>query len=231
MSNLQRKLNELVVPTGPVPFGGQRATGVADPTLVQDAATKNYTDTGLLPKAPLASPALTGVPVVPTAALNTNTAQAASTAYVVGQLASTLPIVPALNGSAGSATTFARGDHAHPSNVVIVGAGATGSLGGVNFMLNASDPLTLTTSVAMTGMVTCFLVGQTAGNSFNAWNTGGLVIQRGSVWAGATSHGIGIDSASYSCKIMGILTGNGHTFLIGGSSSGANASINITMVS
>lgn len=37
-------------------------------------------------KAPLASPALTGTPTVPTAAANTNTTQAASTAYVQGEL-------------------------------------------------------------------------------------------------------------------------------------------------
>lgn len=38
-------------------------------------------------KAPLASPALTGTPTVPTAAPSTNTTQAASTAYVMAQLA------------------------------------------------------------------------------------------------------------------------------------------------
>lgn len=38
-------------------------------------------------KAPLASPALTGIPTVPTAVLGTNTTQAASTAFVITQIA------------------------------------------------------------------------------------------------------------------------------------------------
>ena len=47
--------------------------------------------TALDGKAPLASPALTGTPTVPTAAVNTNTTQAASTAFVVAQIADDAP--------------------------------------------------------------------------------------------------------------------------------------------
>lgn len=42
-------------------------------------------------KAPLASPALTGTPTAPTAAVNTNTTQIATTAYVVAQIADDAP--------------------------------------------------------------------------------------------------------------------------------------------
>lgn len=48
----------------------------------------NYASTitnSLADKAPLASPALTGTPTAPTAAVDTNTTQVATTAYVVGQ--------------------------------------------------------------------------------------------------------------------------------------------------
>ena len=42
-------------------------------------------------KAPLASPALTGTPTVPTAAVGTNTTQAASTAFVVAEIPNRVP--------------------------------------------------------------------------------------------------------------------------------------------
>jgi hypothetical protein len=57
-------------------------------------------------KAPLASPALTGTPTVPTAAVDTNTTQAASTAFVLAQAGSATPVV---NGTAtvGTSTRYA----------------------------------------------------------------------------------------------------------------------------
>lgn len=69
--------------------------------------------TQLNAKAPLASPALTGVPTVPTAAADTNTTQAASTAFVLGQVGTASP---AMNGVAtvGASLRYARQDHIHP---------------------------------------------------------------------------------------------------------------------
>ena len=71
--------------------------------------------TQLNAKAPLASPALTGVPTVPTAAADTNTTQAASTAFVVGQAGSSSPT---MNGTAtvGTSKRYARDDHVHPTD-------------------------------------------------------------------------------------------------------------------
>lgn len=58
---------------------------------------------------------LTGVPLAPTAAVDTNTTQIATTAFVIAQAASATPIV---DGSAtvGTSTRFARGDHVHPTD-------------------------------------------------------------------------------------------------------------------
>ena len=63
-------------------------------------------------RAPLASPALTGTPTAPTAAADTNTTQLATTAFVLGQAASTTPA--ALGTAAvGTSTRYARADHVH----------------------------------------------------------------------------------------------------------------------
>lgn len=80
---------------------------------VQGDVTNLTTD--LAAKAPLASPALTGSPTAPTAAVDTNTTQVATTAFVLGQAAgSTSP----MDGSAavGTSTRYARQDHVHPSD-------------------------------------------------------------------------------------------------------------------
>src|SRR5262245_54322099 len=39
-----QRLDQLAAPTADVPFNGRKITGLADPTLAQDAATKNYVD-------------------------------------------------------------------------------------------------------------------------------------------------------------------------------------------
>lgn len=59
-----------------------------------DVYTKGEMDTRLNTKAPLASPALTGTPTVPTAAHGTNTAQIASTAFVAQAIAALVSSSP-----------------------------------------------------------------------------------------------------------------------------------------
>jgi hypothetical protein len=66
-------------------------------------------------KAPLASPALTGTPTAPTAAVDTNTTQIASTAMVLGQAASATPLIDG-TAAVGTSTRYARGDHVHPTD-------------------------------------------------------------------------------------------------------------------
>lgn len=66
-------------------------------------------------RAPLASPALSGVPTAPTAALSTASGQLATTNFVIGQLATVAPLV---DGAAAVGTSLlgARQDHVHPTD-------------------------------------------------------------------------------------------------------------------
>lgn len=61
------------------------------------------------------SPALTGVPTAPTALVDTSTTQVASTAFVIGQASSSLPIVDG-TAAIGTSSKFARADHVHPTD-------------------------------------------------------------------------------------------------------------------
>jgi hypothetical protein len=65
--------------------------------------------------APLASPSLTGTPTSTTAAADTNTTQIATTAYVVGQAGSAIPLVDG-TAAVGTSLRFARQDHVHPTD-------------------------------------------------------------------------------------------------------------------
>jgi hypothetical protein len=90
-------------------------------TLAQSQVTNLTTD--LAAKAALASPTLTGTPAAPTAAVDTNTTQIATTAFVVAQAGTATPIIEG-TGAAGTATRFAREDHVHPT-----GGGGSGGIG------------------------------------------------------------------------------------------------------
>ena len=80
------------IPAGPTGSGSTFAWGGATGTLSAQTDLQN----ALNLKAPLASPALTGSPTVPTATAGTNTTQAASTAFVAASFATLAS--PALTG-------------------------------------------------------------------------------------------------------------------------------------
>lgn len=92
-------------------------SGTFSTPSTHSSATARLTniEAGILSRAPLASPTLTGTPAAPTAAADTNTTQIATTAFVVGQAGSASP---AMNGvtSSGSSLKFARQDHVHPTD-------------------------------------------------------------------------------------------------------------------
>lgn len=72
------------------------------------------TATGL---APSNSPVLTGNPTSVTPALNDASTSIATTAYVLGQLSNTFPLMDSTTGSIGTDRTFARGGHSHPTDI------------------------------------------------------------------------------------------------------------------
>jgi hypothetical protein len=80
--------------------------------IAQSAVTNLTTDLGL--KANLASPALSGTPTAPTAAIDTNTTQVATTAFVLAQASGANPL--ALGSVAqGTSNRYSRQDHVHPT--------------------------------------------------------------------------------------------------------------------
>lgn len=83
--------------------------------------------------AALNSPAFTGIPTAPTAAVDTNTDQLATTKFVLAQAATANPLMDGV-AAPGASTRFARGDHVHPTDTTrqatIAAATVTGSRGG-----------------------------------------------------------------------------------------------------
>jgi hypothetical protein len=135
------------VPTAPTAAPGTNTTQLATTAFVMAAiagsvagvATFNgrtgavtllASDISAAGGAILAGPAFTGVPTAPTAALNTSTTQLATTAFVIGQAATSTPL---MNGVAatGAGTTWARNNHVHPvdtSRAAVAGQVFTGNI-------------------------------------------------------------------------------------------------------
>jgi hypothetical protein len=103
--------------------------------------------------APLNSPALVGTPTVPTAAVNTNTTQIASTAFVLGQASSTNPL---MDGTAtfGTSNKYSREDHVHPTDTTraaLAGATFTGAVSIPNGTGNFNTLTVNSTAVSLNG--------------------------------------------------------------------------------
>jgi hypothetical protein len=67
-------------------------------------------------KAPLASPDFTGEPTAPTANADQNDTAIATTAFVVGQAASSAPLADGATAVIGTSLRYARQDHVHPAD-------------------------------------------------------------------------------------------------------------------
>jgi len=112
--------------TSRAPLASPTFTGTpAAPTATAGTNTTQLATTAFVATsyAPLASPTFTGVPAAPTATSGTNTTQLATTAFVgtaITNAAVPAPssTTPAMDGTAtvGILTTYARGDHIHPTD-------------------------------------------------------------------------------------------------------------------
>jgi len=95
--------------------------GAAAPGVGTFASRNDHVHPSDTSRAPINSPALTGVPTAPTASLGTNSTQIATTAFVLANAGSggggipsdTLPLMDGV-ASAGVAVEYSRGDHIHP---------------------------------------------------------------------------------------------------------------------
>lgn len=115
--------------TGLTALGAGIVTWLATPSSANlAAAVTDETGTGSLVFAD--SPALAGTPTSASAAVDTNTNQIATTAFVVGQAGSASPIMDGI-ATAGTSLRYARQDHIHPSDTsraALSGATFTGTV-------------------------------------------------------------------------------------------------------
>jgi hypothetical protein len=160
------------------------------PTNPTDTATKGYVDTGLALKAPLASPALAGIPTAPTAAPGTNTSQLATTSFVA---ASSAAGVTSFNTRTGAVTPL-TGDYAVGQ---VIGAAPlasptfTGTLTAPNITSsNISVPNTLTLGYGgslLTVNPTGKIIAADFLNNLNGYKLS---------WASATTLGLALGTCS-----------------------------------
>lgn len=114
--------------------------------------------------APLASPAFTGTPTATTAAVDTNSTQIATTAFVLSQAGSAAPII---NGTAaaGTSTRFARQDHVHPTDT------SRAALASPTFTGTPAAPTATADTNTTQLATTAFVIGQASSTAGAALGT------------------------------------------------------------
>ena len=147
----------------------------ADAASALHATTKQQVDAGLALRAPLASPALTGVPTAPTATVATSTTQLATTAFVVAQVAADAPTKTGggASGSWGISITGSAATLTTPRNI-----------NGVAF--NGSANITITANVPNALTFNNGGAGAASGSTFNGGAA--VTISYNSVGAAPLSH-------------------------------------------
>src|SRR5262245_34372512 len=152
---------------GYLPLSGGTMTGLltlsGDPVGTLDAATKAYADI----KAPLASPALTGIPTAPTASVGTNSTQLATTAFVTAAMTGAGAITEAPSDGKYYARRNAAWADTAPAYVDVTGDTMTGNLtvsGGSLIRVDSTGNSFLALRKAA-GAYRNTIVGETAGGA------------------------------------------------------------------
>jgi hypothetical protein len=126
-----------------------QALKIAGAALAAANLANGVTGTGAVVLA--AAPTLTGVPLAPTAAVDTSTTQLATTAFVLNQAAGVNPV---MDGAVaiGTSTRYARADHVHPTDTsVLPKASPTVASGPLTLAASGivfSDSTSMTTATA-----------------------------------------------------------------------------------
>ncbi|MDD4976440.1 MAG: hypothetical protein PHY93_18930, partial [Bacteriovorax sp.] len=165
-----------------------------------------------------ASPTFTGVPLAPTAAVSTNTTQIATTAFVLGQVATVAPLIDG-TAAVGTSLLYARQDHVHPTDttrapaagsasVTTLGTITTGTWNGTAIDIAHGGTGATTQAAAQTalGITSAGLTatGNLAGN-IPLVGTGGIVANN--LCAGASSGGgVSCSVANTSAGLAGLIT-------------------------
>lgn len=158
--------------TGTVSFDGSANVAIATSVGTSLQASLDL-------KAPLASPALTGTPTAPTAAVDTNTTQVASTAFVVGQAGAATPIIDG-TGTAGVSLRYSRQDHVHPTDTSRAPL-ASPALTGTPTAPTASTGIS-TTQIATTAFVRQEIDAQLTWTNFTLQNSWAVTAGRRAVY-------------------------------------------------
>ena len=173
----------------------------------------------------LSSPSLTGTPLAPTAAVDTNTTQIASTAFVLGQASSFTPLIDG-TATIGTSTRYARADHVHPadtSRAALVGATFTGLISGPSG--NFTQSLQVNgTGVSISGHT------HTASNISDSTTAGRALLTGADSTAQRTSLGLGTlatQNGTFSGTSSGTNTGD-QTISIGGDVTAAGSTGSLT---
>lgn len=153
-------------------LSGASASGLSAAELLYVNGVTSAIQTQINDKAAKASPTFTGTPLVPTAAIGTNTTQIASTAFVVAEIpakigvANYAPVKTAIN-AAGSAPIYAARAWAS-FNGTAGTLTASGNIASITKNENGDYTLTFTTAMDDANYAVSFTPGDTGGGSYSS---------------------------------------------------------------
>jgi len=196
--------------TGVTQTAGNNTTALATTAFVQAADSAAITAeriaTATLTNKSLTSPTLTGTPIAPTAALNTNTTQVATTAYVVAQIADDAPTKTGtgasgtwgidITGNAATATklTTASGSAPSYSARAWVNFNGTGTVA-----IRASGNVTSITDNGTGDYTVNFTTAMPDANYAVATSGEGFTLGAGGALQGPSTYSLGTTSFSLAC--------------------------------